>query len=179
MARPRWRQIRAAAIRTDMSSRSPSGAIGSVRHPSPGTCSWSAATLTKRAGISEVGRAQSRRSPVPTTSPSIQLETCGSRPMAHPVQSLKPTACSGCRLRAPSAVVLCSSWPCRTRPKPAARLSMIVTDQSLSRCSIQVRRDRGTTNCPTFPTIVPAGAKPRPGVWRGPRPSVVQVTRGG
>ena len=30
-----------------------------------------------------------------------------------------------------------------------------------------------------FPDYVPAGAKPRPGVWRGPRPSVVQVTRAG
>ena len=30
-----------------------------------------------------------------------------------------------------------------------------------------------------FPDYLPADAKPRPGAWRGPRPSVVQVTRKG
>ena len=84
---------------------------------------------------------------------------------AHPGQSPKPTACSGCRSRARSAAVLCSSWLCRTRPRPAARSSMIVMDPSLSRCSIQVRRDRGTSNCPTFPTMyrLASGRVPAPG----------------
>ena len=46
-------------------------------------------TPTKRAATSEVGRAQSRRFLVPTTSPSIQLETCGSPPMVHPASISK------------------------------------------------------------------------------------------
>jgi hypothetical protein len=42
---------------------------------------------------------------------------------------------------------------------------MIVTDRSLWRYSIQVRRDRGTSNCPTFRTMyrLASGRIPAPG----------------
>ena len=47
--------------------------------------------------------------------------TCGSRPTAHRATSARPTACSGCRWPVRSAGMSCSSSPCRTRPRPAAR----------------------------------------------------------
>ena len=126
---------------------------------------------------SPAGTVRWPRSPAPTTSPSTATATCGSPPTVHRERSPRPTGCSRCRWRATNAVTSSSSWPCPGTPRPAGRSSTTPTTRCSWPSSTPARKAPGPSPGPTSPTTSPPASRPDRGDWRGPRPTVVQVTK--
>ena len=159
--------IRVLSTRTVTSSRSPSGTIGSAPPRSPGTCSWSAATLTRRGPTSEAGKALSLLSLVPTTSRSIPLKLadCDRR-------------CSGSISKADGLFRVPLEGDERGHvvqflavPYQAETCGPVIHDRDGSVfISVQHPGEDGSWDeqLSYFPDYVPAGVEPAAGAWRGP-----------
>ena len=169
-----------AGTRTATSSRSPSTATGPGRPRSAGTSCWSAATRPTRRSrpTSPAGTVRWPRSPAPTTSPSTRggnlwIATDGAP--GHHRQGRRPVqgAAGGRRARSRPAV------PGRAPGRRDLRAGHPRHRRLGVRGRPAPRRGRqlGRAQQSYFPDYVAAGQKPDRGDWRGPRPTVVQVTK--
>ena len=147
--------------------------------PSPGTSSRSAATPP--AAGTYFGGYDGPVSPI-SCPDNVAFDSAGNlwvstdgQPCVDRPQS---TVCSRCRSPGPSAAVCSSSWPCRPRPRPAARSSTTRTARCSSPCSTRARTAPGRHRHRTSPTTFPPPALRLRGDFAGPRPTIVQVTRG-
>ena len=144
---------------------------------SPGICSSSAGRPRRRIPTSPAGRAQSRRFPVRTMSPSIRLATCGLPPTAPLLRYPKADGLFRVLLEGADRghVVQFLAVPFQ-----AETCGPVIHDRhgSVFVC-VQHPGEEGSwhSQLSFFPDYVPSDAEPARGAWRGPRPSVVQVTR--